>query len=142
MSKQAIVIGSGIAGIATSIRLACQGYSVEVFEKNEYAGGKLSSFSLGDYRFDFGPSLFTMPHFIDELFELAGENPREHFQYKRKENQVRLIMCSSLDTISVGAPVMITYHSGMRCYKHSRHVVTSNDDNCIGGFYYTDGTIA
>ena len=63
-------------------------------------------------------------------------------QYKRKENQVRLIMCSSLDTINVGAPVMITYHSGMRCYKHSRHVVISNDDNCIGGFYYTDGTEA
>ena len=63
-------------------------------------------------------------------------------QYKRKENQVRLIMCSSLDTINVGAPVMITYHSGMRCYKHSRHVVTSNDENCIGGFYYTNGTPA
>ena len=63
-------------------------------------------------------------------------------QYKRKENQVRLIMCSSLDSISVGAPVMITYHSGMRCYKHSRHVVISNVDNCIGGFYYTDGTPA
>ena len=26
-----------------------------------------------------------MPHFVDELFELAGENPRDHFQYKRKE---------------------------------------------------------
>ena len=63
-------------------------------------------------------------------------------QYKRKENTVRLIMCSSLDTVRVGEPVMISYHSGMRCYQHSRHVVTSNDDNCIGGFYYTDGTEA
>ena len=85
MSNKAIIIGSGIAGIATSIRLACQGYDVSVFEKNEYTGGKLSSFTLGDYRFDFGPSLFTMPHFVDELFALAGENPRDHFQYKRKE---------------------------------------------------------
>ena len=85
MSNKAIIIGSGIAGIATSIRLACQGYDVSVFEKNEYPGGKLSSFTLGDYRFDFGPSLFTMPHFVDELFTLAGENPRDHFQYKRKE---------------------------------------------------------
>ena len=63
-------------------------------------------------------------------------------QYKRKENQVRLIMCSSLDDVVVGEPVLITYHSGMRCYKHSRHVVTSNVGNCIGGFYYTDGTEA
>ena len=63
-------------------------------------------------------------------------------QYKRKENTVRLIMCSSLDTIRVGEPVMISYHSGMRCYQHSRHVVTSNEENCIGGFYFTDGTSA
>ena len=63
-------------------------------------------------------------------------------QYKRKENQVRLIMCSSLDDVVVGEPVLITYHSGMRCYKHSRHVVTSSIDNCIGGFYFTDGTEA
>ena len=63
-------------------------------------------------------------------------------QYKRKENQVRLIMCSSLDDVVVGEPVMISCHSGMRCYQHSRHVVTSNDENCIGGFYFTDGTSA
>ena len=63
-------------------------------------------------------------------------------QYKRKDNVVRLIMCSSLDDVVVGEPVLITYHSGMRCYKHSRHVVTSSDRNCIGGFYYTDGSPA
>jgi len=84
MSSNAIVIGSGIGGIATAIRLACKGYKVTVFEKNTSAGGKLSSFSLGEYRFDLGPSLFTMPHFVDELFELAGENPRDYFNYKRK----------------------------------------------------------
>lgn len=63
-------------------------------------------------------------------------------QYKRKDNQVRLIMCSSLDDVVIGEPVMITYHSGMKCYKHSRHVVTSNSNNCIGGFYFTNGTPA
>ncbi|MGB0198716.1 MAG: 1-hydroxycarotenoid 3,4-desaturase CrtD [Flavobacteriaceae bacterium] len=84
MNPKAIIIGSGIGGIATAIRLACLGYEVTVFEKNAFAGGKLSSFSLGDYRFDLGPSLFTMPQFVDVLFELAGENPRDHFNYKRK----------------------------------------------------------
>ena len=63
-------------------------------------------------------------------------------QYKRKPPATRLIMCSSLDEVRVGEPVMISYHSGMRCYQHSRHVVTSNQANCIGGFYYTDGTSA
>ncbi len=63
-------------------------------------------------------------------------------QYKRKDPAVRMILCSSLDDVIVGEPVMISYHSGMRCYQHSRHVVTSSDANCIGGFYYTDGTPA
>jgi len=63
-------------------------------------------------------------------------------QYKRKPPAVRMIMCSSLDDVVVGEPVMISYHSGMRCYQHSRHVVTSNEANCIGGFYFTDGTPA
>ena len=63
-------------------------------------------------------------------------------QYKRKPPTTRLILCTSLDTVRIGEPVMISYHSGMRCYQHSRHVSTSNGDNCIGGFYYTDGTKA
>lgn len=80
---KAAVIGAGIAGIATSIRLAVQGYAVEVYEANGYAGGKLSSFELGGYRFDAGPSLFTMPHLVDELFKVAGKDPKEYFQYIR-----------------------------------------------------------
>ena len=63
-------------------------------------------------------------------------------QYKRKPPAVRMIMCSSLDDVVVGEPVMISYHSGMRCYQHSRHVVTSSNRNCTGGFYFTDGTPA
>jgi phytoene dehydrogenase-like protein len=72
--QKAIIIGSGIAGLASSIRLRLAGYSVHVFEANSYAGGKLHAFSLGNFRFDGGPSLFTMPHFVTELFTLAGKN--------------------------------------------------------------------
>lgn len=78
---KAVIIGSGIAGIAGSIRLAKKGYAVEIFEANDYPGGKLSQFEQDGYRFDAGPSLFTMPHLVDELFELAGEDPKDHFDY-------------------------------------------------------------
>ena len=82
--KKAIIIGSGIGGIATALRLNAKGIDVQVFEKNEYPGGKLSTFKMGEFRFDAGPSLFTMPHYVDELFELYGINPRIYFNYKRK----------------------------------------------------------
>ncbi len=82
MSKSAIVIGSGIAGIASAIRLSQKGYAVSVFEANEYPGGKLTEIRLGDYRFDAGPSVFTMPEYVEELFKLFKFNPSDHFQYK------------------------------------------------------------
>ena len=63
-------------------------------------------------------------------------------QYKRKAPVARLILCDRLDTVNVGEPVMISYHMGMRVYQHSRHLVISNNDNCVGGFYYTDGNPA
>ena len=42
--KKAIVVGSGIAGLASSIRLAHKGYKVSVYEKNDTYGGKLGYF--------------------------------------------------------------------------------------------------
>ncbi|WP_158855906.1 1-hydroxycarotenoid 3,4-desaturase CrtD [Lunatibacter salilacus] len=83
MEKKAIVVGSGIAGLAASVRLSHLGYRVEVFEANGYPGGKLSEIQLGAYRFDTGPSLFTLPEQVDELFKLTGRNPADHFEYIR-----------------------------------------------------------
>ena len=85
---------------------------------------------------------------IRTVFNPVTLNEDEHLaydaeiQYKRKPPAVRMIMCSRLDNVNVGEPVMISYHMGMRCYQHARHLVISNNDNCIGGFYYTDGNPA
>ncbi len=79
------IIGSGIAGLASAIRLAIDGNHVEVFEANEYPGGKLSEITSNGYRFDAGPSLFTLPALVDELYELAGENAKDYFNYERLE---------------------------------------------------------
>lgn len=81
----AIIIGSGIAGMAAALRLRAAGMDVSVFEANHYPGGKLHAFELGGYRFDAGPSLFTLPELVTELFELFNEQPKDFFQYNRKE---------------------------------------------------------
>jgi len=80
-SKSVAVIGSGIAGLATAVRLAQKGYHVDVFEKNAYPGGKLSHFSLDGYNFDAGPSLFTQPENIVDLFELCEEDVSDYFTF-------------------------------------------------------------
>ena len=81
--KRVAVIGAGIAGIATAIRLAARGNKVDVYESNDYPGGKLTEIKVGGYRFDAGPSLFTLPTLVEELFLLCGEDPSEHFEYEK-----------------------------------------------------------
>ncbi|NJL76298.1 MAG: phytoene desaturase, partial [Saprospiraceae bacterium] len=79
------IIGAGIAGIATAIRMASRGHEVVVFEANTYPGGKLSTFDLEGFRFDAGPSLFTMPQYVEELFKVAGKPIKGRFEYERLE---------------------------------------------------------
>ena len=81
-NKKVIIIGSGVAGLATSIRLAVLGFNVTVYEKNSYPGGKLTAFKKDNFHFDAGPSLFTQPKNMEELFELADEPMEKYFNYK------------------------------------------------------------
>ena len=83
MKKKVIIIGSGIAGLALSVRLKSKGYNVEVFEKNENVGGKLSDFYLNNFRHDFGPKLFTMPNLIEDIFEDAKVDIDKYFKYSK-----------------------------------------------------------
>jgi phytoene desaturase len=66
---KAIIVGSGISGLATAIRLARQGISVEVFESSGSAGGKVSQRIFEGFRFDAGPSLLTLPGLVLELLD-------------------------------------------------------------------------
>lgn len=83
--KKVLIIGSGIAGIASALRLRKKGFNVTVFESNNYIGGKLTTIKNDGYRWDAGPSLFTMPHLVDELFELYNLDPKDYFQYHKKQ---------------------------------------------------------
>lgn len=83
--KDVSVIGSGVGGLAIAIRLAASGHKVTVFEKNSTPGGKLSHFKLGNYCFDAGPSLFTQPENIVDLFNLCSKDISAYFEYKPVE---------------------------------------------------------
>jgi diapolycopene oxygenase len=94
------VIGSGIGGLASAIRLKVKGFDVDVFETNSFPGGKLSEFNIGGYRFDAGPSLFTMPENVLELFILAGKTPDDYFQYQGVDIACRYFFADGLKLIA------------------------------------------
>lgn len=58
---------------------------MDVYEANSGPGGKLTQITSQGFRFDAGPSLFTLPKLVDEVFELCNENPKNHFEYDRLE---------------------------------------------------------
>ena len=71
-SKKAVIIGAGVAGIATAVILAQKGFSVEVYEKNAKAGGRCGQIIQDGHRFDMGATILLMPSIYRDVFEGLG----------------------------------------------------------------------
>ncbi|WOE76603.1 phytoene desaturase family protein [Alterisphingorhabdus coralli] len=71
--KKAIVIGSGIGGIACAMRLQSLGFDTTVVEKLDAPGGRAYVRKADGFTFDMGPTVLTVPHFIEELFSLERD---------------------------------------------------------------------
>ncbi|WP_374929538.1 phytoene desaturase family protein [Kytococcus sedentarius] len=74
--KRAVVIGAGVAGLATAGLLARDGYAVTVLERGETTGGRAGSWeastAAGGFRFDTGPSWYLMPEVFEHWFAMMG----------------------------------------------------------------------
>lgn len=81
--KKVTVIGAGIAGLATAIRLQASGYEVEIYEKNESPGGKMHQIKEDGYSFDVGPTIVMMPEIYQELFSDVGRNYQDYIEFIR-----------------------------------------------------------
>ena len=75
---RAIVIGAGIAGLSTSLRLACAGMQVSLLERHAHAGGKIRTVPSDAGPVDAGPTVLTMRHVFDDLFAAAGTTLEDH----------------------------------------------------------------
>ena len=71
--QKAIVIGSGIGGIACAIRLQSLGFDTEIVEALDAPGGRAYVRRAEGFTFDMGPTVLTVPHFIEELFSLERD---------------------------------------------------------------------
>jgi len=83
MSKKSVVIvGAGIAGMATAITLANKGFDVTVYEKNPQPGGRCGQIARDGHRFDIGATILLMPSIYRTVFESLGLNFDECFELK------------------------------------------------------------
>ncbi|UOQ84775.1 phytoene desaturase family protein [Gracilibacillus salinarum] len=83
MKKKVIVIGAGVAGLASAIRLQHAGYQVELYEKEAIPGGKMHKIEQDGFQFDLGPSIVMMPELYREIFELAGRDPDDYIPMEK-----------------------------------------------------------
>lgn len=84
-----MVVGAGLGGLATAIRLSAAGADVTVVERDARPGGRAGRFVRGGYAFDTGPSVLTMPSLLDELFALGGESREQHLPLTRLDPAYR-----------------------------------------------------
>ncbi len=81
MNLKISVIGAGVGGLGSAIRLAVRGHDVTVYEQSSVPGGKMGELRWEGYRWDAGPSLFTLPELMDELYMLADEEMKVSARY-------------------------------------------------------------
>lgn len=104
--KKVIVIGAGVAGLASAVRLQKEGYAVELFEKEGIAGGKMHVIEKDGFRFDLGPTLVMMPELYREVYELAGRNPDDYIPMKRLDPMYRSYFNDGTEHIDVSSDLV------------------------------------
>lgn len=77
-----VIIGGGVAGLATAALLAHDGHRVTVLERGPRLGGRVGLIERAGFRFDTGPSWYLMPSVFDHFFALLGTSAREQLDLR------------------------------------------------------------
>ncbi len=88
-SHHVVVIGAGLGGMSAAIMLALSGFRVTILEKNDTLGGKLNLLETQGFKFDLGPSILTLPHIFQPLFENNGKQLEDYVTLRRVDPQWR-----------------------------------------------------
>ena len=83
------VIGGGLAGLSAACTLAARGYSVILFERSSWLGGKAAQLEGQGFRFDMGPTILTIPSVLRRVFAEAGRRLEDYLEMVRLDPQWR-----------------------------------------------------
>jgi phytoene desaturase len=83
VSKKAIVIGAGFAGLSAATKLAREGFEVTILEKNTEVGGRARKLEIDGFTFDMGPSWYWMPDVFENYFREFNTTVKEQYELIR-----------------------------------------------------------
>ncbi|MFB1080907.1 phytoene desaturase family protein [Jeotgalibacillus sp. JSM ZJ347] len=87
--KEICIVGAGLGGLASAIRLQSKGYQVTIIEKNRHPGGKMMPVKMEDYHFDFGPNTITMPWVFENVLNETGFDLKDYLSFIRLERHTK-----------------------------------------------------
>lgn len=90
MSKKAVIIGSGFAGLSAATFLSSSGWDVHVIEKHDQPGGRARHFKTDGFSFDMGPSWYWMPDIFERYFSSFGKKVADYYELIRLDPSYRI----------------------------------------------------
>ncbi|WP_349902368.1 phytoene desaturase family protein [Parafrigoribacterium humi] len=99
----AVIIGGGIAGLATAALVAKEGYNTTILEARSELGGRAGSWERDGFRFDTGPSWYLMPEVFDHFYRLMGTSAAEQLSLGRLDPGYRVFFEKHADPVDIVA---------------------------------------
>lgn len=96
-SKKIVIIGGGVAGLASACYLSKKGHQVTLLEKNEHTGGRANVFEKDGFRFDMGPSWYLMPDIFEHFYSIMGEKIEDHLTLTKLSPSYRIYFKDEMD---------------------------------------------
>ncbi len=100
-AQRAVVIGGGIAGLATAALLARDGYDTTVVERHDELGGRSGILRDQGFTFDTGPSWYLMPEAFEHFFELCGTSASRELDLTPLDPGYRVFFQGDEDPVDV-----------------------------------------
>ena len=75
---RAVVVGGGLAGLASAVELRTRGLDVTIIDRNDHLGGKMNVLQESGFSFDMGPTILTMPQVIRGITERTGRTVSDY----------------------------------------------------------------